>query len=110
MRPSSSRRDARFFRVRETPWKSDRSLRTPSSWCGTSYMNQDLVPHLFRREYSKIVAVLVRNFGLEKIEVAEDIASQTFLAAMQSWTYVGVPQNPSAWIYAVAKNKARNHL
>jgi len=73
-------------------------------------MNQDLVPHLFRREYSKIVAVLVRNFGLEKIEVAEDIASETFLAAMQSWTYVGVPQNPSAWIYAVAKNKARNHL
>jgi len=73
-------------------------------------MSEDLVPHLFRREYSKVVAVLVRHFGLEKIEVAEDIASETFLAAVQSWSFEGVPQNPRAWIYAVAKNKARNHL
>ena len=73
-------------------------------------VSQDLVPHLFRREYSKVVAVLVRHFGLEQIEVAEDIASETFLAAVQSWSFEGVPRNPEAWIYAVAKNKARNHL
>ena len=73
-------------------------------------MSNDLVPHLFRREYSKVVAVLVRHFGLEQIEVAEDIASETFLAAVQSWSFEGLPQNPTAWIYAVAKNKARNHL
>jgi RNA polymerase sigma-70 factor (ECF subfamily) len=69
----------------------------------------DLVPHLFRSEYSKVVAVLVRHFGLEKIEVAEDLASETFLAAVQSWSFDGVPKNPRAWIYAVAKNKARNY-
>lgn len=70
----------------------------------------DLAPHLFRREYSKVVAVLVKHFGLEQIEVAEDIASETFLAAVQSWSFGGVPDNPKAWIYAVAKNKVRSHL
>jgi len=77
---------------------------------GAVIVSQDLVPHLFRREYSKVVAVLVRHFGLEQIEVAEDIASETFLAAVQSWSYEGIPSNPTAWIYAVAKNKTRNYL
>jgi len=76
----------------------------------TSRGGCELVPHLFRREYSKVVAVLVRRFGLEQIEVAEDIASETFLAAVQSWSFEELPENPTAWIYAVAKNKARNHL
>ena len=67
---------------------------------------QELIPHLFRTEYSKITAVLCRRFGFEHIEVAEDIASETFLAAMESWAYKGLPENPVAWLYTVAKNKA----
>src|SRR5512138_3319473 len=69
-----------------------------------------LIPHLFRTEYSKITSVLCKLFGIEHIEVAEDIASETFLAAMENWPYRGVPENPVAWLYTVAKNKARNHL
>ena len=72
--------------------------------------SSDLVPHLFRTEYSKIAAVLSRHFGLEHIEVAEDIASETFLAALESWSFKGVPENPTAWLYAVAKNRAKNHV
>lgn len=71
---------------------------------------QELIPHLFRTEYSKIVAVLCKRFGMSNLEVAEDIASDTFLAALNSWTYNGVPENPAAWLYTVAKNKARNYL
>lgn len=71
---------------------------------------QELIPHLFRTEFSKITSVLTRYFGLENIELAEDIASETFLAAMESWTYNEVPANPTAWLYAVAKNKAINQL
>jgi RNA polymerase sigma factor (sigma-70 family) len=71
---------------------------------------QELIPHLFRSEYRKIIAVLCKRFGFEQIETAEDIASETFLAATQSWTYNGLPQNPTAWLYNVAKNKAKNHL
>lgn len=69
-----------------------------------------LLPNLFRNEFGKITSVLVKHFGLEHVEVAEDIASETFLLAMETWPYRGVPENPTAWLYAVAKNKTKNVL
>ncbi|PKA24758.1 RNA polymerase subunit sigma [Leptospira sp. mixed culture ATI2-C-A1] len=72
-------------------------------------MNQpDVLPHLFRTEYSKIISVLCKQFGFNQIEIAEDITSETFLVASQVWGLNGIPQNPVAWLYAVAKNKAKN--
>src|SRR5689334_17364649 len=71
---------------------------------------QELIPHLFRTEFRKIVAVLSKLFGIEHIEAAEDIASETFLSALETWTYNGIPQNPTAWLYTVAKNKAKNSI
>src|SRR6266545_4341359 len=71
---------------------------------------QEIIPHLFRTEYRKIVSVLCKRFGFDQIEIAEDIASDTFLAAAQSWGLEKIPQNPTAWLYNVAKNKAKNHL
>jgi RNA polymerase sigma factor (sigma-70 family) len=44
------------------------------------------------------------------METAEDIASETFLSAMETWPYRGIPENPTAWLYTVAKNKARNYI
>lgn len=70
----------------------------------------ELIPHLFRTEYRKIVSVLCKRFGLGCISTAEDIAGETFLAAAQTWGVAGIPPNPTAWLYHVAKNKARNHL
>jgi RNA polymerase sigma-70 factor (ECF subfamily) len=72
--------------------------------------NGQLIPHLFRTEYRKIVSVLCKHFGFEQIEMAEDLASDTFLTAAQTWGVQGIPANPVAWLYNVAKNKARNHL
>lgn len=69
-----------------------------------------LIPHLFRTEYRKIVSVLCTYFGWEGVENAEDIASDTFLTAAQTWGLNGLPPNPTAWLYSVAKNKARNLL
>lgn len=71
---------------------------------------QELIPHLFRSEYSKITAVLGKLFGIEHIEIAEDIASETFLLAVETWSYKGIPPNPTAWLYLVAKNKAKNYF
>jgi RNA polymerase sigma factor (sigma-70 family) len=71
---------------------------------------QDLLPHLFRTEFAKITAVLCKLFSIEHIEVAEDITGDTFLAAFETWSYKGLPPNPTAWLYSVAKNKARNYL
>jgi RNA polymerase sigma-70 factor (ECF subfamily) len=72
--------------------------------------SQEIIPHLFRTEYSKITAVLAKLFGFEHIEVAEDIASDTFLLAAETWGIKGLPENPVAWLYAVAKNRAKDHL
>ena len=69
-----------------------------------------LIPHLFRTEFSKITAVLTKVFGFEHVAVAEDIAGDTFIAALKTWPYKGVPKNPQAWLYNVAKNKARNYM
>jgi RNA polymerase sigma factor (sigma-70 family) len=71
---------------------------------------QQLIPHLFRTEYRKIVSVIAKRFGFEHLEVAEDIASDTFLTASQSWGLNGIPENPTAWLYNVSRNKARNYL
>jgi RNA polymerase sigma factor (sigma-70 family) len=70
----------------------------------------ELIPHLFRTEYRKIVSVLCKRFGFDQMEIAEDIASDTFLTATQTWGLESVPQNPTAWLYIVAKNKAKNYL
>jgi RNA polymerase sigma-70 factor (ECF subfamily) len=71
---------------------------------------EDLIPHLFRTEFSKIAAVLCKHFGIGHLKVAEDIASDTFLAALEVWPRKGIPENPTAWLYLVAKNKAKNQL
>jgi RNA polymerase sigma factor (sigma-70 family) len=71
---------------------------------------KELIPHLFRTESGKITSVLCKLFSIEHIELAEDITSETFLQALETWPYNGLPENPTAWLYAVAKNKAKNRL
>jgi RNA polymerase sigma factor (sigma-70 family) len=70
----------------------------------------ELIPHLFRTEYRKIVSVLCKLFGIDHIEIAEDIVSDTFLLASELWGLKGLPENPTAWLYLVAKNKTRDYL
>jgi RNA polymerase sigma-70 factor (ECF subfamily) len=73
-------------------------------------MNNDLLSNLFRQQYLKMIAVLCRHFGLKHIEIAEDIISETFLKAAENWAIDGVPENPAAWLYTVAKNSTKDHL
>jgi RNA polymerase sigma-70 factor (ECF subfamily) len=72
--------------------------------------NKELIPNLFRTEYQKIVSVLCNLFGIHHIEIAEDIVSDTFLAASETWAIKGIPENPTAWLYTVAKNKTKNYF
>ena len=67
------------------------------------------IKHLFQEEFAKMVAVISNHFGLQHIETAEDIVSETFLAASETWGIKGIPENPPAWLYAVAKQKALYH-
>jgi len=71
---------------------------------------KELLPHLFRTEYRRITSVLCKRFGFDHLEIAEDITSDTFLAAAETWGLKGTPDNPGAWLCTVAKNKAKDHL
>ena len=72
--------------------------------------DEELIPQLFRKEFSKMVAVISKTFGLQHIEIAEDIVSETFLSATENWKQKGVPPNPTAWLYTVAKQKTLYHF
>ena len=67
--------------------------------------NEKILPNLFRTEYRKIVSVLYRHFGFEHPEIAEDIASDTFLTAAETWGLKGLPDNPIAWLYTVDRHR-----
>src|SRR5688572_10987081 len=76
----------------------------------TSPNINNLVDHLFRHEAGKMVAVLSRLLGLQHLERVQDIVQDTLLQAMNSWSFNNIPQNPTAWLYKVAKNKAIDFL
>ncbi len=67
---------------------------------------KQLAGHLFRHEAGKMAAVLTRLLGFQNIELAEDIVQDALLKALNTWKYQGIPDNPSAWLYRTAKNKA----
>ena len=65
-----------------------------------------LVEHLFRHESGKMVATLTRIFGIEHLNLAEDVVQEALSRALQTWPYRGVPENPSAWIMRASRNLA----
>ena len=65
-----------------------------------------LTDHLFRQEAGKLVAVLTGIFGIERLQLAEDVVQEVMVRALQTWPYYGVPKNPAAWLTQAAKNLA----
>src|SRR6058998_2774509 len=66
----------------------------------------DLSEHLFRHESGRLVAALTRIFGVHNLALAEDVVQDAFCRALEVWKARGVPENPSAWLMATAKNRA----
>ncbi len=66
--------------------------------------------HLFRREAGRMVATLTRIFGVHNLALAEDVVQDAFCRALEVWKFRGVPENPSAWLMATAKNRALDVL
>lgn len=69
-----------------------------------------LVDNFFRLEAARMVSTLTRIFGLDNIDLAEDVVQDAMLKALQHWSYGKIPQNPSGWIMQVAKNRALDIL
>jgi RNA polymerase sigma-70 factor (ECF subfamily) len=63
---------------------------------------------IFRSEYGRTVATLVRQFG--DIDVAEEAVQEAFVVATQRWPESGLPPNPGAWITTTARNRAIDRL
>jgi RNA polymerase sigma factor (sigma-70 family) len=70
----------------------------------------ELTDHLFRHEAGRMVAVLTRIFGVHNLALAEDVVQDAFCRALEVWSFRGVPDNPSAWLMAAAKNRALDVL
>lgn len=66
--------------------------------------------HLFRCEAGRMVATLTRIFGVHNLALAEDVVQDAFCRALEVWKFRGVPENPSAWLMATAKNRALDVL
>jgi RNA polymerase sigma-70 factor (ECF subfamily) len=66
------------------------------------------IDRVFREEYGRAVAVLVRTFG--DIDVAEEAVQDAFTVAVQRWPASGLPPSPAGWIITTARNRAIDRL
>ena len=57
-----------------------------------------------------MVATLTRTLGSRHLTIAEDAVQEALLTAMQQWPFRGVPDNPEAWLFQVARNRALDRL
>jgi len=69
-----------------------------------------LTEHLFRVEAGKLVSVLTGVFGIDHLQLAEDVVQEALVRAFRTWPYYGIPDNPAAWITQTAKNLAYDLL
>ncbi len=67
---------------------------------------EQTVEHLFRHEWGKLVSVLTKLFGPQNLQLAEDVVQDTLEKALHTWKIGGLPDNPSAWLFTAARNKA----
>ena len=65
-----------------------------------------LAEHFFRHEAGKLVSVLTGIFGIERLQLAEDVVQESLVRALQTWPYYGIPNNPAAWLTQTAKHLA----
>ena len=66
------------------------------------------IERVFREEYGRAVAVLVRAFG--DIDLAEEVVQEAFTRAVERWPSAGLPPSPAGWIISTARNRAVDRL
>jgi RNA polymerase sigma-70 factor (ECF subfamily) len=66
------------------------------------------VERVFREEYGRLIASLVRRFG--DIDVAEEAAGEALVVALEKWPESGVPPNPGGWLTTTAGNRAIDRI
>ncbi|MBP6797369.1 MAG: RNA polymerase sigma factor [Luteimonas sp.] len=69
---------------------------------------QRSIDAVWRAESPKVIAALVRM--VRDLDLAEELAQDALVTALERWPASGVPDNPGAWLMAAAKNRAIDHL
>ena len=70
---------------------------------------QGTLATLFRRQSGRLVSAMTRVLGVGRLDLAEDVVQESLLAALQAWK-LGLPRDPEAWLFTVARNRARDVL
>lgn len=65
-----------------------------------------LTEDLFRHEAGRLVSVLTGIFGVNRLQMAEDVVQEAVARALNTWPYYGIPENPSGWLMQTAKHLA----
>ena len=69
-----------------------------------------VVDHLFRRSAGRMIATLTRILGSEQLSLAEEVVQDALVSALQNWSVRGIPDDPAAWLFSVARNRAIDQL
>jgi len=74
----------------------------------TASATHSAIDAVWRIESAKVIAALARR--VRDVGLAEELAQDALLAALETWPGTGVPDNPGAWLMATAKNRALDHF
>ena len=88
-------------------WKSDPPRDAEQA---NATRTEALVEHFFRHEYGGLLAGLVRRFGVERLDLAEDALQEAMARAVRIWPVRGIPDRPAAWLWRVAYRCAIDQL
>jgi len=83
-------------------------VRLTTAVPATDAFDASVVERIFREEFGRAVATLVRLFG--DIDLAEEAVQEAFVVALERWPTAGVPPNPGGWIVTTARNRAIDRL
>ena len=83
-------------------------MTTANTMGETTGAPASVIERVFREEYGRAVAILVRVFG--DIDAAEEAVQDAFMVAVQRWPATGLPPSPAGWIITTARNRAIDKL
>jgi len=77
---------------------------------GESPPAHELLDQSFRRDYGRLVALLVRRLGVQHLATVEDAVQSALLAALHAWSADLAPRDPTAWLFRAAYNRVIQDL
>src|ERR1700722_18532689 len=94
--------------ARSSPFTSRREAAAARLGLLSANQSHDAIRRVFRQESARLVAGIVRL--VRDVGLAEELAQDALVSALEQWPAAGIPDNPGAWLQAVARNRGINML